>query len=67
VSISIIIPTLNEAGNIAAAIACTQPSTNVEVIVVDGGSQDETVSIAESLGVKVVSSIPVRANQKIMY
>ncbi|WP_414541303.1 TIGR04283 family arsenosugar biosynthesis glycosyltransferase [Nostoc sp. CCY0012] len=63
VSISIIIATLNEAGNIAAAIACTQPSTNVEVIVVDGGSQDETVSIAESLGVKVISSIPGRANQ----
>jgi glycosyltransferase involved in cell wall biosynthesis len=34
--ISIIIPVLNEAENIKQAIACTQPSTNIEVIVVDG-------------------------------
>lgn len=62
-SISIIIPTLNEAENIPAAIACTQPSTNVELIVVDGGSQDDTLSIAKSLGVKVISSAPGRAAQ----
>ncbi|MBG1265793.1 TIGR04283 family arsenosugar biosynthesis glycosyltransferase [Nostoc sp. WHI] len=61
--ISIIIPTLNEAGNIKEAIAITQPSTNVEVIVVDGGSKDDTVKIAQSLGVKVISSSPGRAAQ----
>lgn len=61
--ISIIIPTLNEAGNIKEAIAITQLSTNVEVIVVDGGSRDDTVKIAQSLGVKVISSSPGRAMQ----
>ncbi|QSJ14386.1 TIGR04283 family arsenosugar biosynthesis glycosyltransferase [Nostoc sp. UHCC 0702] len=61
--ISIIIPTLNEAGNIKEAIATTQPSTNIEIIVVDGGSQDDTVEIAKSLGVKVISSSPGRASQ----
>lgn len=61
--ISIIIPTLNEVGNIKEAIAITQPSTNVEVIVVDGGSQDDTVAIAQSLGVKVILSSPGRAAQ----
>jgi rSAM/selenodomain-associated transferase 2 len=61
--ISIIIPTYNEAGNIREAIACTQPSTNVELIVVDGGSQDDTVTIAESLNVKVIASAPGRATQ----
>jgi len=61
--ISIIIPTLNEAENIKEAIAITQPSTNVEVIVVDGGSRDDTVKIAQSLGVKVISSSPGRAMQ----
>lgn len=61
--ISIIIPTLNEAGNIKKAIASTQPSTNIEVIVVDGGSQDETINIAKSLGAKVISSSPGRAVQ----
>ena len=49
--ISVIIPVLNEAENIAATIASTQ---NVEAIVVDGGSQDSTVQIAKELGVKVV-------------
>ncbi len=75
--ISIIIPVLNEALNIKEAIlsagfstrpeaninATTQPSTNIEVIVVDGGSQDDTVEIAQSLGVKVISSSPGRAAQ----
>lgn len=61
--ISIIIPTLNEAENIKAAIATTQPSSNTEIIVVDGGSQDDTVAIAQSLGVKVISSSPSRAVQ----
>ncbi len=62
-TISIIIPTLNEAGNIKAALASTQPSNHIEVIVVDGGSQDETVQIADSLGVKVILSAPGRAMQ----
>lgn len=50
-NISIIIPTLNEAGNISAL----QPlRTRVaEVIIVDGGSTDETVKIASSLGFRV--------------
>ncbi|MCC5642541.1 TIGR04283 family arsenosugar biosynthesis glycosyltransferase [Nostoc sp. CHAB 5824] len=67
--ISIIIPAINEAGNIKEAIptissanVCTQ-STNIEVIVVDGGSQDDTIAIAQSLGVKVISSSPGRAVQ----
>ena len=38
--ISIIIPTLNEASNIKEAITSSQSSNNVEIIVVDGGSQD---------------------------
>ncbi len=62
-TISIIIPTLNEVENIKAALATTQPSNHVEVIVVDGNSQDETVQIAESLGIKVILSAPGRAKQ----
>lgn len=61
--ISIIIPAINEAANIKEVIATTQPSTNIEVIVVDGGSQDDTVAIAQSLGVKVILSPPGRAAQ----
>jgi rSAM/selenodomain-associated transferase 2 len=61
--ISIIIPAINEAGNIKKAIATTQGSINIEVIVVDGGSSDDTVAIAQSLNVKVISSSPGRAMQ----
>jgi rSAM/selenodomain-associated transferase 2 len=61
--ISIIIPVLNEAENIRQAIACTQPSINIEVIVVDGSSQDDTYKIASDLNVKIISSIPGRAAQ----
>ncbi|NJL78317.1 MAG: glycosyltransferase family 2 protein [Richelia sp. RM2_1_2] len=61
--ISIIIPTLNESKNIKATLASTQKSTNIEVIVVDGGSQDNTVDIVESLGVKVITGYQNRACQ----
>ncbi len=61
--ISIIIPTLNEAGNIKKAITTTQSNTNIEVIIVDGGSKDDTIEIAKSLGIKVISSSPGRAMQ----
>ncbi len=62
-SISIIIPTLNEAENIGEtlAIACRVPG--VEVIVVDGGSRDQTVEIAGSFGVKVIDGPSGRARQ----
>ena len=60
--ISIIIPVLNEAENIRQAIACTQLSTNIEVIVVDGGSQDDTHKIASDLNVTIISSLPGRGS-----
>ncbi|MEH2262981.1 TIGR04283 family arsenosugar biosynthesis glycosyltransferase [Nostoc sp.] len=61
--ISIIIAAINEARNIKETIATTQNRLNIEVILVDGGSQDDTVAIAQSLGVKVISSSPGRAVQ----
>jgi rSAM/selenodomain-associated transferase 2 len=61
--ISIIIPTLNEADNIQETINIIQCSNNVEIIVVDGGSEDKTLLIAKSLDIKVIISPPGRANQ----
>lgn len=61
--ISIIIPTLNEAQHIKATIASTLVASNIEVIIADGDSQDDTVEIAENAGAKIVYSHPGRAQQ----
>lgn len=61
--ISIIISVLNEARNISRTLEILKNKPNIEVIVVDGGSEDETVFIAQSFGVKVISTFPGRASQ----
>ncbi len=48
--ISVIIPTLNEAKNIQATLHPIQKIPNVEIIVVDGGSNDQTVEAARRGG-----------------
>jgi glycosyltransferase involved in cell wall biosynthesis len=53
--ISVIIPALNEAGNIAALVAEVFAIAPVEVIVVDNGSTDVTATEAQSAGARVVS------------
>ena len=61
--ISIIIPTLNEAAAIARTLSHLQGVENLEVIVVDGGSIDETAELAGSRGAKVIQSNPGKAVQ----
>ncbi len=61
--ISVIIPTLNEAGRIAELIAATRQVGVCEIIVVDGGSTDGTLDRAISADV-VLSSEPGRAKQQ---
>jgi len=55
-SISIIIPALNESKNLPRTLQALQTTLAVEVIVVDGGSLDGTISVAESWGAKVICS-----------
>ncbi len=62
-SISVIIPALNEAHNIADTITNTGHGNNTEIIVVDGGSIDNTVSIAKTLGAKIIQGSPPRSRQ----
>jgi rSAM/selenodomain-associated transferase 2/rSAM/selenodomain-associated transferase 1 len=61
--ISIIIPTLNEAATIAETLAYFKGPGQPEVIVVDGGSQDDTVRLAAALGAKVIQTKPGKACQ----
>ncbi len=61
--ISIIIPVLNEAHTIEKLLVRLLDIQQVEVIVVDGGSRDATMTIAQSLGVKVISTTASRASQ----
>jgi rSAM/selenodomain-associated transferase 2 len=62
-SISIIIPTLNEADFIAGTLALIPKEPGLEVFVVDGGSRDDTPVISQSLGASVLFSSPGRARQ----
>lgn len=63
--ISIIIPALNEAVTIGATLKALQPMRvrGCEVIVVDGGSDDETLRIAKPLADKIMTSTRGRAAQ----
>jgi len=62
VRIAVVIPTLDEADEIAGAIQSAS-GPEIEIWVVDGGSRDDTVDRARTLGVRVISSRPGRAAQ----
>ncbi len=61
--ISVIIPTLNEAAGIQSVIARVLGEENVDIIVVDGGSEDNTMEIARRLNVQVITTSGRRARQ----
>ncbi len=61
--LSVIIPALNEAGNVGNTVARLLHEPGVEVIVVDGGSADDTAEEAVAAGAKVIASQPGRAVQ----
>jgi rSAM/selenodomain-associated transferase 2 len=58
------VPTLNEAGGIGAALSRLQEFRgDAEVLVVDGGSDDQTMALAEPLADRVLSAPRGRARQ----
>ncbi|MBT8360343.1 MAG: glycosyltransferase family 2 protein [Desulfobacterales bacterium] len=61
-NISVIIPTLNEEGQISRLGSMLQPLGG-EIILVDGGSTDHTVKAAEDIGFTVLRSPLGRASQ----
>jgi rSAM/selenodomain-associated transferase 2 len=62
VKLAVVIPALDEADRIEETVRNAQ-APGVEVIVVDGGSRDETVECARRAGARVVESPPGRARQ----
>ena len=64
--LSIIIPVLDEAASIKAALAALRPlrQRGAEVIVVDGGSSDNTFLLAQTLCDQLIRSASGRATQQ---
>ncbi|MGE4593797.1 MULTISPECIES: TIGR04283 family arsenosugar biosynthesis glycosyltransferase [Alcaligenaceae] len=62
---SIIIPVLNESAGLAETLQMLQPlrTNGAQVLVVDGGSTDETLTIAEPLADSVLKSPASRSRQ----
>lgn len=63
--LSVIIPSLNEADGIADTLAALAPlrARGAEVVVVDGGSQDDTITLARPLADQVIAAPRGRALQ----
>jgi glycosyltransferase involved in cell wall biosynthesis len=53
-TVAVVIPALNEAASIGVVLAAIPPTHVDEVIVVDGGSTDDTAAIAQEAGARVV-------------
>ena len=68
VTISVIIPTLNEEKSLPQTLACLSASGVTDIIIVDGGSTDGTLSIAQEFcartaNARVITSPQGRARQ----
>jgi rSAM/selenodomain-associated transferase 2/rSAM/selenodomain-associated transferase 1 len=61
--LSVIIPARNEASRLAATLDELRKTPNLERIVVDGGSTDDTIAIAQQHGATVVSAPRGRGSQ----
>ncbi len=61
--VSVVIPTLNEADTIERTLACVRQAGKCEIIIVDGGSDDETLEIVRKSADRVLSAQRGRACQ----
>lgn len=63
-TIAAIVPTLEEEARIGATLDALRAAQLDEILVVDGGSSDATVAIAEARGVRVIQAPRGRARQQ---
>jgi uncharacterized protein len=62
--LSIIVPMLNEERSIATTLSALRTGApRAEIIVVDGGSTDTSIAVAQSLADKVITSVGGRSRQ----
>jgi uncharacterized protein len=61
--ISVVVPVRNEAAHLPAALSAMQDAVDVETIVVDGGSQDDSLEVARRAGCLAFSTAAGRAMQ----
>lgn len=63
VSLTVVIPVLDEEGRVRDAVMSARASARARVVVVDGGSRDDTVRVARSSGATVLKSARGRGRQ----
>ncbi len=65
VRLSIVVPALNEASGLGETLARARAAClGAEIVVVDGGSTDETATVAQTSGARVVTSARGRGRQQ---
>lgn len=62
-TLTVILPALNEAGEIETTLRAVRAGQPEEILVADGGSTDATAAIARDYGARVISSSRGRARQ----
>ncbi len=62
-AVSVIVPTLNEAGNLTRLLPMLQAAQPLEILIADGGSADTTARVAESHGAHLIPCERGRARQ----
>lgn len=61
--LAVVIPALNEAGQLEETLSVPARNPGVEIILVDGGSTDATAAIARAAGVRTLMARPPRSIQ----
>ena len=61
--LDVVLPVLNEEASVARAVASAHDPAVSTILVVDGGSEDATIAVAQDAGARVLRSSPGRALQ----